>query len=187
VIAAITISTLINKANDDQLTSAWKEGYSILAQATSAAIADNGCPLTGFTNGNAMKDTFKPYLKYIRECNGGSIGACWPSGMKTANGGSTIAWADNAGLVLSNGMYVRVYWQTPNCANMMYYSTGECGEFQMDVNGSKSPNVLGRDIFVVHVLKDSIQPAGGPKSLGIMSAASCSTVGPCCSADNLYE
>lgn len=39
-------------------------------------------------------------------------------------------------------------------------STGNCGQIYIDVNGPKSPNTFGKDIYVVNLIDDNLSPVG---------------------------
>ncbi len=189
IIAGITIPALISNYQDSVLKKQWKESYSILNQAMTAALNDNGGPFEGFSSKTVMKDTFKPYLKYVKDCATPTVGICWANNVKQPNGGSTSGWEDNPGLILTNGMFIRFYQNNSSlgCAQTIYYSTGECGQIQVDVNGMKGPNVTGKDVFAVHVLSNSLKPAGAGDSLRELSAANCATNGTGCGAALLLD
>ena len=188
IVAALTIPIIINNVQDQQLLTGWKAGYSILNQATALAIKDNGGPFTTLGTITAMKDTLKPYFVYSKECPAVSKGFCWASNGKQPNGapdGST----DVPALILNNGMFVRFYQHDngTGCNQTSYYTTGECGAFEIDINGFKGPNIWGKDMFYVHILPTGIMAAGAPGSAGSMTDANCSTVGYGCGAARLLQ
>ena len=148
IVAALTIPIIINNVQDQQLITGWKAGYSILNQATTLALKDNEGPFTNLGNITAMKNTLKPFFIYTTECLVTSKGTCWASNCKLANG-STDGSTDVPGIVLNNGMFVRFYQQTSGsgCNQTSYYTTGECGAYEIDINGFKGPNTGGKDLF----------------------------------------
>ena len=190
-IAAVTIPVLINNIQEQQLITAWKSGFSILGSATNNMLADNGGPFAGAAFGTPaqMKDKFKPYFNYIKDCPVPTAGICWASDEKLANG-SPGASMEVPGIILNNGMFLRffIYQPVSGCDDQStFYNGGECGDFELDVNGFKGPNTWGKDLFLIHISTTGIVPAGTPKSIGQASAANCPNWGYGCSAARLLE
>jgi prepilin-type N-terminal cleavage/methylation domain-containing protein len=177
-IASVTIPDLVQDIQDQQLIIQWKSGYSILSRATMSAIDDNGGSFTGFANATVMKNQLKQYFIYTKDCATPTVGNCWANNVLYANGNP--AFVDMPGIILNNGMFVRFYLTASNCNQTAYFSTGECGAYEIDVNGFKGPNIVGKDVFYVHILSNGIKPAGVLESMGIMSAANCANWGPGC-------
>lgn len=189
VVAAITIPTLMNNIQDAQLKTAWKKEYSILSQMVNRVATDNGGSLKGLlTDSNTARDLFKPYLKYIKECdNGASFGNCWASSYKRLNGDGND-WVDSAGLVLSDGASLMFATDSSwySTCNGLNAATSACAYIPVDVNGpTKGPNVIGKDIFNVWVRENSISPEGATD--GRSGTCSTSSTGSGCSARFLYQ
>jgi prepilin-type N-terminal cleavage/methylation domain-containing protein len=186
VIASLTIPALLANIQNQILRTQWKEAYSIIEQSNKRALTDYSGDFTDtFLNITDMKDKLKNYFNYTKECPASaSSGECWPSTFYDKNG-NTSSWTSQPGIVLNNGMFVRFYYGTASstsCTDTQYYTTGACGAYEVDINGFKGPNVIGEDIFFIHILANEIKPAGVPESRYSMSSANCATDGPGCGA-----
>lgn len=181
VVAAMTIPTLISKINDLRNVAILKEDYSILQQVMKSAYNEGA---TGFDVGESnsevnMKNWFNkylaPYMRVEKLCIGEK--GCWSEqNHKTLAG---MNWVrdnkDGPGFgpgrlplcfVLSNGSQVCIDdypdpWLYKDFGISYPLSDGEAGMvFFVDVNGSKQPNVLGKDTFVLVAMADQFVPAG---------------------------
>ncbi len=137
VASALTVPTLHKKYQQVQYASAFKQGYSLLAQAAKSYLAENETFYpTGQLNygGRPWIDDFNKYVKstYVKKV--GYQG----SGYTSYNGKSTAVW-DNGGPVyqLPTGSTVHV-----TC----WY--GEATVLYLDLNGASKPNRLGYDVFI---------------------------------------
>lgn len=179
VIAAITIPTLMQKTNDIETVTALKETFSILSQAYTRAVQDNGTPDTwGFTAGNmgpSLK-TLVPYLKILEDCTDGSSG-CFDGGytyyMAKSLGASDYYSSTNPKLKLANGSFI-IVTNINSAACKASYGTSEalnniCAEYTVDINGDKQPNQFGRDTFIFWLTKYSILPAGSQENTSMYS------------------
>lgn len=169
VVAALTIPSLIQRTQDQQFKSAWKKAYSNFAQATNRIIQEKGTNLLNYcaTNDNdCIIDEYAKYLGYTKHCYQGDAN-CWHA----RNAGTTrylngtifyLWWSDNGGFILSDGTLVNIRWINPNCndtANGGAYSTPKCGYIDVDINGFKPPNIIGKDIYELLILPDRVIPA----------------------------
>lgn len=168
VVAALTIPALMQNIQDAQFKSAWKKEFSQLNQTVNLYLQDN---ITLFGVGN-YANALQSYYKITQYCNShASVQGCWvPSGanfyLKQAWGFARAGIPDNSanpdlgvsqGLVLADGTMVSTFapWNaTCNTAGSV------CGWIIVDVNGSKTPNTVGRDVFGVWVMRDRIIPIG---------------------------
>lgn len=194
-VAVMTIPTLVNKANNVELNTAWKKSYSILSQAVLQMSNDNGGSLKGiFTDSNAMRTMFKSYLNYIKECDSTNIlGNCWPSNSRNlANTDSAdFGGGIGGGLVLKDGQFLSfVIYPSPDGTNCSYARPGfsVCGYIVVDVNGMKQPNTMGKDIFYLYVLENSTKPLGVTGDYtDFLTDCNPSQWGYGCSAKYLYQ
>ena len=158
VVAAITISNIVTVYEKRKTVEQLKIGYSILSNAVNKSIFDNG-PLSdwyygdGQIMGTAGYDFFNkylaPYLNVTKYCGGNAKGNSSCKGLETGDGYQ--AW------ILQNGMGIMV--RTDTSANWK--------EIQIDINGIKKPNKMGRDRFVFYLRKGnkSLKPYE-PSSFG---------------------
>ncbi|MDD3149520.1 MAG: prepilin-type N-terminal cleavage/methylation domain-containing protein [Candidatus Gastranaerophilales bacterium] len=188
IIASIATPMLFGTTSDAQLKAKWKKIYADLSQATMLVINDNEGTLAGaFANVTTMRDAYAPHLNYLKSCNSGeALGVCWH-----LNDGSTSfldktlmkTWSDYPSLILNNGVMLRFYYLNSACTNTSK-SIPACGYIIVDINGFSKPNMVGRDIFVVHIVENGIKPWGVQGdiyeskcegSTGSWSGAGCST------------
>lgn len=166
VVAAMTIPTLMSKTNDLELKIAYKKSYSVLSQAFLSIYSDNAetaKSLCADADTTCLRDLFSSKLKVIKKCDAGSVDSqCWPPTWTRLN--NNPGWATNAtttGLALSDGMFIEFSSYFANCDD----ATGtffDCGSFGIDVNGLKKPNKIGKDIYFIHLMDNSIKPFGTP-------------------------
>lgn len=177
VVAALTIPTLIQKVGDDQMVSTLKKVYSTLSQAHYRIVGEYGGDFVTSNafggNGDAASDVqalnaFEKYFNIVKNCGSGT--GCLPNTMAKRLDGSVYYNNFDSELnglsskaILADGAILRVDDKTGNCSN----DGGDgpldgtvCGSVHIDVNGMKSPNTYGRDIFVFHVTRDGIYPRG---------------------------
>lgn len=171
IVAALTIPSLVNNIQDQQFKSAWKKNFALLSQVVQITANDNGGSLKGLLiefDSNHFRDVFLSHLKYVRTCYEGSAsGVCWHyndgNHWFTGDGtGITDAWYNYAGIVLIDGTLLQFSQDSATCTangggtpDNIY-----CGSIIIDVNGFKTPNKVGKDIFSVHVLENKLLPTG---------------------------
>lgn len=162
VVAAILIPNLMEKVQDWQFKQAWKKEYAILTQAINAVYADDG---VGFELSREVAGDWvqmpryycklEKKLKVIKSgmnCpeNPDSIpidSAQWPVSIGPKKGYWHVDdnWKmQNGTLLHSNTTYFPMSAILVDGAMIQFtcYS-----EIQVDVNGYKKPNVVGKDIF----------------------------------------
>lgn len=138
IVAAMTIPTLINNAQDQQWKTAYKKAYSDLNQAVLSAKSNNEFVYMDGSNPSFVKnnfDTIYSYFKTTKYCNNSVAEGCWIDTCSTVGDcappgdGSSWAFIDNSGR----------FWNH-------YRSTGNLYlRIVVDTNGAKGPNSYGRD------------------------------------------
>jgi len=178
VVSALTIPTLIQKANEKETITGLKKAYSTLSQAYTMAVNENGTPDTWGMPSNSydkkMISYILPYLKVRENCIDGGIG-CWPSGVNykyltTSRGYEGVMDSMNEPkLALSDGLSLSTYVDNGDC----HWSLGTslalqniCGRYLVDINGIKGPNQWGKDFFIFFLTKYGIVPLGEPQQTG---------------------
>ena len=148
VVAAMTMPVLIQNHQKTVTVTSLKKFYSILSQAYSASVADNGLmrewDTSLFENGNKelskklFDKYFSPYLKVMDECK--SIDQC------------TLFTHTNINkipvYILADGM---TFSFSPAYNNDL---VGPYIYIIVDINGNKGPNKTGRDIFFLDIYAD---------------------------------
>ncbi len=172
IVAAITISTIINNSNDIQTKTGVKEAYAILSQAMANALNDNGGNIAGactdFDN-RCFKNLIKQSLSYSKDCDTNSIAnGCWAS-MKNYDGSPYNIPNSYSALTLKNGMLILFRFHNQNCTYTDANSTNyKCGWIATDINGFKGPNTTGKDIFIFNAQNGKILPMGLTGDVGNM-------------------
>jgi hypothetical protein len=148
VVAALTIPAVTKNHEKQTWIAQYKTTYSIINQATNMIMADNGGTLAGAyessaTSNLSMFNQYKKYLKYTRTCDNTNITDCFASSYKRLDGDNATGYYQFTGnLVLANGASVSFYaWDG---------STTEDSIF-IDLNGTKGPNILGKDLHEILV------------------------------------
>ena len=212
VVAALTIPTLLQNTNQAELKTALKRDFADLSQATEMIKNDNGGTLVNaFKNGAGdtldsenLKNAFKGKLSYIKECsgtsyfggtstnNGVSGEGCWhAANVSQYLNGDKIGLNGSPGLILSNGTLIFFYSTKSDCSDARgdFY---RCGFINFDVNGFKTPNTMGKDIFIVSITNNELIPTGArnfhePSSYCNLSNTMGINFGDGCTAKYLYE
>ncbi|MBR1373880.1 type II secretion system protein [bacterium] len=167
VVAALTIPTLMQKIDNRETISKFKKFASVFSQALALSVAENGTVdkwninLDTQTCPQDLANRLKPYLNLSVD-----IG-CSPSDyvadeVKFLNGNIYAGnnYNDYVGyykMLLSDGSLI---WFRGNisCSHSDLDTPNVCAIFWIDVNGKKSPNQIGKDIFLLLMQKDKILP-----------------------------
>lgn len=171
IIAAMTMPSIINKANDKANIAKLKKSYTLLSQALMFAKNDYAdyeyWPIVDYDMNSTIQiyNFIKPHLKVTRECP--NERGCW----------SQVRSLSNAILFTEAGMGDSVYnfslIDGTNVSMNIYSSDGDRTKygvtddplpafigFFVDVNGDKNPNQMGKDVFLFILTKKGLVPAG---------------------------
>lgn len=159
LIAEFTIPTLMNNIQNSEFKAAYKKTYSIINQATLELKTDNGGSLVGlFSSANNQIDIYKSKMHILTSCHSTDTGRGCSLNPLT-NTDATITLSDGS-IIGSNGDGL----DGGSCNNDSWgkanFGQNICGEFYIDVNGNKKPNIKGKDMFWVGVGPDKVIPAG---------------------------
>ena len=160
IIAAITISSLIQSTQKQEFVSKLQKTYSVLSQVTNQIIAEEGSPKgndSWMQNLDDLYDMYKKHLNNAKEC--GSVTGCFAYSVKQFSGkviDNEYGASKNRKLILNDGTQISFnYWKFTNACDGNY-----CAEIVVDINGEKLPNVIGRDIFMFYLKESGLYPAG---------------------------
>ena len=167
VVAALTVSPIINTYVESSTVAKVKKGLSILGQAKKLAEVQNGS-IEGWDFGEgATAETasqfwnyLKPHISVIKDC--GSNSGCYQNnGVHLLNGDFYNGYIDSSRykFILADGsvMWFRMGF-SGKCASSENEITNVCAVFSHDVNGDKAPNIWGRDIFSYAMTVNGIYP-----------------------------
>ncbi|MDD3150315.1 MAG: hypothetical protein PHV68_05725, partial [Candidatus Gastranaerophilales bacterium] len=154
IIASIVTPMLFGTTNNAENIAKWKKSYADISQAWRLASLDHGGTLsgiftsTGYTLSNEFGNAVLEKMNYIKKCPAQATEAdnnpCWHEVGEsfTLNGAAINSnFSTNFTAILANGSYLRIGSITNQCP------TTSCVFLGIDVNGSKKPNVQGKDIF----------------------------------------
>ena len=182
VVAAMTLPTLIQHNQKQQTVSQLKKVYTNLNQALKLSQIDNDEFQYWDTSSLNAKDYFekywKPYLKTLKYCDtykscGYSAEQPWiqPNGKLVGHG---VTNSDKTAFILSDGTYIGIYRSD--------------GLVLIDLNGAKSPNRFGKDLFSFNISKKGIlKPHGEGSGSGIINEYCTGTRGETCSYRIIYN
>jgi len=167
IITSLVIPEIINDTQNQEYYVLMKKNFSALSDATKRMILDNGGTFDGFFNNpNDMQNKFGNYLVFTKKCDA-YVHGCFYSGTKAwKNLHGDYGWfdfTDYPTAIMNNGGLIRFALSTSDCSTK--YGTKDpaehtCGWIDVDVNGFKQPNVMGRDIFRFWITKSGIYPNG---------------------------
>jgi len=173
IVAEMTIPTLMNNVQDAQYKSALKKNFSVFSQIYLQIQTDGGTFQDGIsactdaaTKHTCFKNIIKPYLKVVNDCDSNnSLGVCFPSTIYEMDRSVVPVGSffdpGAAGLLLNDGTSVMIVLDGSDCPITRGTFTGECGWINVDVNGLKKPNTMGKDIYNFMFYKDRLRPTGG--------------------------
>jgi len=181
VIASLVVPALINETKEAEFHTAWKKAYSDIEQVTRRIVMDNSGGILSqcniFPNKNeCLRDYFLNYFNYTKKCDYACYGSnCWhySNSWKMLND-SPAGAACGASAILTNG----------NLLHFHLSNSGNGGWILVDINGFKKPNTIGKDIFGISLLPNSIKPYGIENDL---YQNTCSSTGWGCAAIYLYR
>lgn len=175
VIAAITVPALIQRTNKQEYVSALQKTYSTLSQAANMIIAEHGSPASSTAGSNDgwaysvdnIYNLFKSHLINAKEC-GTETAKCVMTFEKYLNGDTYEQRYSQSNairsLILADGTIVHFNKDTsglsPLCNTWMWSTPSACTLISVDINGSRKPNQVGRDIFGFALKKNGLVPAG---------------------------
>ncbi|MDR1327652.1 MAG: type II secretion system GspH family protein [Heliobacteriaceae bacterium] len=157
VVAALTMPALITKHKEKETVVKVKKFYSVLSNAYMLAINEHGTPenwdLIGYDSKKGaanLLDKIAPYMRFQEICR---VDENCSYAMSDLNGTHYSAYnsgKNNIAAILADGTRMTVCIRDANCALKRGTSAGMstiCGFAMFDVNGSKPPNTLGKDMF----------------------------------------
>ncbi|MDD3149972.1 MAG: hypothetical protein PHV68_03985, partial [Candidatus Gastranaerophilales bacterium] len=130
--------------------------------------------------------------------SGVSAEGCWHSGDNSwyfLNGTGRVSLSSVPGLILNNGSLVFFQIEKSDCSkDLSAYGASytRCGYIDIDINGFKKPNTIGKDIFEVSIAENALVPAGAqgffdPSTTCIEGSTDSDNKGYGCAAKYLYE
>lgn len=163
----MTVPTLMQNHQRKIYVTQLHQFYNIMSQALISYQSDNNAvnlKEAGLNNLNSVEQFMAKYFKIVTSC-GNKLTPCFAETYKSINGISV-----SVGLNSEKG---KVFTISSGQSVQVKYNNGEGAEkyllvFLVDVNGTKGPNIRGRDLFSIYIynldngwLADDLQTAGG--------------------------
>ena len=186
VVAALTIPTLIQSYDERQAVSKVKKYTSVLNSAVKMYAVENNCignlaacgafvtPTSTGTGYQMVWNALKPYLNVVKDCNNDTSQGCWAPGVtyKLINGKDHEAIDDRTygKGILADGVSIYVTDGGGNCSHDRSIKNEgplfhACGGIVIDINGHKSPNKYGRDVFFWLITNNGMVYPGGTEDM----------------------
>lgn len=151
VIASLTIPALIQNYTDQVTVVKLKETMSILQQAMTSAISNEGPVDTWYSGADdnaaalaVVSQILSKYLKVTKNCGTGT-GCLPPSKYLDGTHNFDLDTSTYLKMILGNGTILAI-WAWPQTYSVAPYTILQM-EFYVDVNGSSGPNTVGLDLF----------------------------------------
>lgn len=164
VVASLTIPSLVNDTNDQELKEKFRKDFSSLSQAIRLIAIDNGGSFRNVVAsfGDIYQSKYLAnYMKTIKTCVNSKTNGCWhQDGVVKYKNGSYYNRNDYGGMVLNGGaMMIWESWDN-SCGYIWHVNFDVCASIAIDVNGFKGPNIWGKDVYRVFLLDKNLAPAG---------------------------
>lgn len=156
VVAAMTIPILMNNIQDNEFRNHFKKVYAVLNQSLQMIQANNES--VNFITPQEFMNSFSKYFSFVQTGTAGDLGIvpkCYKNSLSCAIDNSSIASG-----ILKDGVFLEfASWgdgTTTDCGKYSITANGAtvdniCATIEIDVNGKKPPNMMGRDFFRVWV------------------------------------
>lgn len=184
VIAALTLPNLVAKYKHQEAVAQLKKIYSEMSQAMLLAFPENDFSSNDIVDGsstalaNWFNSTLGKQFNIIKMCVDES--GCWNDGAKSMNGSAIPYDRGNIGIGYgiiifdtNSGYFVNLDVYSPNDVKNIFGVNTESDAiaFFVDVNGSKQPNTIGKDIYILVYTKErGLVPAGRNQTTTVVTA-----------------
>ena len=165
-VAAMTIPTLISNIDKRDRYSGLLKSMSVISEASERIRMENGNSMAGLaTDNNTFMNLFATYLKPIKICNANDY-SCYLESTDTVHELKGGGYADTYTLkypkiVTADGFVSWFYFSNSSCQGVYYQRNGQseqCGVVYVDINGTKEPNTMGKDIWTISINKYNTTP-----------------------------
>ena len=169
VVAAMTMPTLINNINKKHWITGYKKAFSELSQIHQLLNSETGGSYMAECNDFddvCLKNLFAEKMKVVEYCKENVPNKCQESstylnGKTRGINQSTDVNHPWPTIVTASGYSVKFRFHGNDCSEFIEgYSQKlpTCGWMQIDVNGLKRPNVVGKDIYFLNIYKNKLFP-----------------------------
>lgn len=159
IVASLTIPTLMQKTQEKQMQVGWKKAFAEISQAHEQLNEEYGGTYTDECDkfdDSCLKNLFMTKLKYVKACNKSLTEECVATSKFLDGTTAKMTPLNNnlPAIITPAGYSVKFRFHDKGCAS----TYASCGWMQIDVNGLKNPNTVGKDIFFLEIQKDILKP-----------------------------
>lgn len=158
----MTMPSLINSTNKQELVAKYKKVYSTISQAYLMASNDNGGTIEGLcSSDNDYITLFSKYLNNVQTCTTNNENPyCFTRSFKTLSG-RKVEIDPGATLTTTDGATLLFYHISSSCTGTTELTKAiGCARIRVDINGNKKPNTVGYDIFDFYLTQNGVIPRG---------------------------
>ena len=146
VVSAMTVPTLMQNHQKKVYVTQLHKIYNQLQQAALQYTNDrNALNITeaGINSDDAAANFVRTYFNVVQDCGTEQTPCFLPTGeYKKLSGAAITKWYPKRHFVLADGTSLGTFYSLSN---------GAIVEFWVDTNGTKGPNIVGRDVFVMYM------------------------------------
>lgn len=156
VVASLTIPSLVKSYQDTANYTKWKKQYSIAKQAIKMIQANNG--FANVSDPSIIRDDFESVLgAFVKKGNWNTMNTQYYNYYKNTTGQSSSTWISRTGLRSDGSMwgFWTNAWVDCNGVSTNGVLTGICSEIRIDVNGTAPPNMFGKDLFWLWLVRNN--------------------------------
>lgn len=165
-VAAMTIPNLLKNTNDAECISAFKKKFSEISQVFDQMRVENGGSLEGFfpsSTPSGLDSIITQYFNVLYKAGtqNSAGNTVWHDPNKWYyfnNTNITATCGGCAGYKLNDGAYMFINADNNITTCNDRGISGLCTLLYLDVNGSKKPNTMGKDIYVIYIYKNKTTP-----------------------------
>lgn len=176
VVSSLVIPSLINNTQRQEDYSKLLKAVSVIQTAGNLIRIENGGRMVNVVNYSVdLANLFAEKMNYIKRCdNTASSPNCYMSNsdnMYNLQGGyigdyTPYPYQSHSKIVTNDGIVYIFQVLSASCQDTHYYENGQpktCGVVIVDLNGGKSPNTWGKDIFIILINDFNVIVSGNIK------------------------
>ena len=162
IVASLTIPNLMQSWQEKANYVKWRKAFSTMKQTVLMMNVDGVTEIgTSWSSPPEVLQTFGSYLKFVKT-NEDVLGTLYKTYKNTSN---THSVNSEAYAITADGVTIFFWNEYNTCNTTVNLVTNVCGGIFFDVNGiNKEPNMLGKDLFEVWLVKKNgeyqIYPVG---------------------------
>lgn len=160
VVASMTIPSLLSQTSNEQYKAKFKKIFANYQQAITLEIMNRGGSLQGMCadyDSSCFRDHMENHFNYIKSDMKNNLdwSFTYKDGSTTDPDGKGL-WVSNdwPALVLNDGTIITFRY---HACDGTTFDPADCGWSWVDVNGTKKPNKIGTDIFIINVEKNRLK------------------------------